>query len=300
MGWEHAPEVNVPDVALIFEGGGMRCAYSAGIVNTLIENGIHFGHVYGLSAGASTSGNYLGGDTVYARASFVDLGKSKETGGWGLWLRHKGYFNYERIYQPGIMPGGAGPSPYKAIIENPAAMTIVAFTRDTGETVEFTKDDFDTADKMMLRIRASSTMPLLMPPPCIDGTYYYDGGLGEGAGIMLPQAQRDGFTRFFVVRTRPKGYRKGPQSMAGLLKLFFWRRPKVREALFSRQERYNAVCEELEALEEQGSVFQVFAEDSTLTSSTLDYDELERNYQAGYAQAQRQVGEWKRWLGLEG
>ena len=299
MGWEHAPEVNVPDVALIFEGGGMRCAYSAGIVNTLSESGIHFGHVYGLSAGASTSGNYLGGDTEYARASFVDLGKTKESGNWGLWLRHKGFFNVERIYQPGIMPGGAGPSPYKEIVANPSQMTIVTFARDTGETIAFTKDDFDTAENMMLRIRASSTMPILMPPPTVDGTVCYDGGLGEGAGIMLPQARRDGFKRFFIVRTRPEGYRKEPQSLMWLFKLFFWRRPKVGEALANRHERYNAVCDELDALVEQGAAFQVYAEDSTLSSSTLEYDELERNYQAGYAQAQRQVGEWKRWLGLE-
>lgn len=33
---------NVFDTALIFEGGGMRGSYTAGVVNTLLENEIYF------------------------------------------------------------------------------------------------------------------------------------------------------------------------------------------------------------------------------------------------------------------
>ncbi|MDD3931624.1 MAG: patatin-like phospholipase family protein, partial [Eubacteriales bacterium] len=50
---------NIHDVALIFEGGGMRASYTAGIVKTLLENELYFDYVAGISAGASHCVNYL-------------------------------------------------------------------------------------------------------------------------------------------------------------------------------------------------------------------------------------------------
>ena len=38
---DYAP--TAPDVALLFEGGGMRAVHTAGVVETLIEAGIHTG-----------------------------------------------------------------------------------------------------------------------------------------------------------------------------------------------------------------------------------------------------------------
>lgn len=43
---------NVLDTALVFEGGGMRNAYTAAVVAELLAQGIHFGHVSGISAGS--------------------------------------------------------------------------------------------------------------------------------------------------------------------------------------------------------------------------------------------------------
>ena len=63
--------VNINDVALIFEGGGMRASYTAGAVVTLLENNLNFGDVYGISAGSSHTVNYVSRDTVRAKMSFV-------------------------------------------------------------------------------------------------------------------------------------------------------------------------------------------------------------------------------------
>ncbi len=55
---------NIFDTALIFEGGGMRASYTAGVVNTLLENELYFDFVAGISAGASHSVNYLSRDPI--------------------------------------------------------------------------------------------------------------------------------------------------------------------------------------------------------------------------------------------
>ena len=70
----HAPlETNVHDVALVFEGGGYRASYTAGIANVLLERGIYFDEVCGISAGSSHTANYISRDQNRVRRSFIDL-----------------------------------------------------------------------------------------------------------------------------------------------------------------------------------------------------------------------------------
>ena len=47
------PGNNVRNCALVFEGGGYRASYTAGIVRVLLEQGIDFDYACGVSAGAS-------------------------------------------------------------------------------------------------------------------------------------------------------------------------------------------------------------------------------------------------------
>ena len=46
---------NVRDCALAFEGGGYRETFSAGIATVLMDVGIRFGYVCGVSAGSSNT-----------------------------------------------------------------------------------------------------------------------------------------------------------------------------------------------------------------------------------------------------
>ena len=85
--------INQPDVALIFEGGGMRNSYTAPMVVELLARNLNFGCVYGISAGSSHTVNYLVRDATRARASFVELVKYPRFGGWGSFVRGTGYFN---------------------------------------------------------------------------------------------------------------------------------------------------------------------------------------------------------------
>ena len=91
--------INQPDVALIFEGGGMRNSYTAPMVVELLARNLNFGCVYGISAGSSHTVNYLVRDATRARASFVELVKYPRFGGWGSFLRGTGYFNSPYLYE---------------------------------------------------------------------------------------------------------------------------------------------------------------------------------------------------------
>ena len=64
-------ESTVHDVALVFEGGGMRNSYSAGAVSVMLEQGLFFDDVYGLSAGATNAIDYVSRDARRNESSFT-------------------------------------------------------------------------------------------------------------------------------------------------------------------------------------------------------------------------------------
>lgn len=297
-----APSASIDDVALIFEGGGMRASYTAGAVVTLLERGFDFADVYGISAGSSHAANYVSRDAVRARAAFTDFVQLPGFGGWGSFLRGTGYFNSPYLYE-GIAEELAGtddPLAFKwdVFCANPAQMHLEAFDWDSGATVGWTKADMSAMRDLLLRVRASSTMPIFMPPTTIDGRTYMDGGMGSSWGILLHGAQASGYERFFIVRTQPRGYRKQPMGRVAqaAFRLLFRRHPKVAEATIARWRHYNALLDEIEELERQGAAYVFYPEAMAVTNRTTDHAALCASYDAGYAQAQRELGEWERFL----
>lgn len=284
------------DTALIFEGGGMRASYTAGTVNTLLENGIYFDNVYGVSAGSSHTVNYLSRDIPRIKKSFVDLLSDPHCIGLGYFLLGEGWFNSRYCYIDDAQPDGVLPYDIDAFRSNPAHACIAAFQCGTGKTVYWTEQDMQTTDDLMQRVRASSSMPFFMPMTEVAGMPYYDGGLAEGAGLLLPKAKRDGFKRFFIVLTRPKGYRKEPARKQTAIKTYYWKHPEVYDALVNRWREYNDVLDEMEQLERDGKALIVYPENMQVTNVEGRYPQLQRSYEDGYAQAQREVGRWKEFL----
>jgi predicted patatin/cPLA2 family phospholipase len=289
---------HISDVALVFEGGGMRASYSAGAAVTLLEQEYSFDFVCGLSAGASHTVDFVSRDIGRTRDAFTEFVTDEHFGDFGTFLRGKGMFSAHWIYQEACLPDGAFPFDMEAFLANPTRVAIQAFDRDSGETTVWTNDDMRTLDDLMVRVRASSTLPIVMPPVEIDGHTYYDGGLGQGAGIPIHLAEDAGYTRFFCVLTRPRGYRKEPTGKAGRMTADLYRRyPHMREALLTRPERYNAELDRLERIAAEGRAYIVYADNMAVTNSTKDHEQLVKSYQDGYAQAQRELPRWREWLG---
>lgn len=289
----------VHGVALMFEGGGMRASYTCATAVKLLEEGIGFDFVCGLSAGASNTVNFVSRDIWRTHASFVDLVDDPHFGDWRTFLQGKGLFSAHWIYEESGLPGGPLAFDFDAFQASPTEMAIQAFDRDSGRTVVWHKRDMRTLGDLMTRVRASSTLPIVMPPVTLDGVTLYDGGLGQGGGIPLHLALDAGYTRVFAVLTRPRGYRKDPQDKATRLTANLYRRhPRLREALLTRAERYNAELARLEEMAARGDAYIVYADKMAVDSGTTDRARLERSYADGYDQATRELPAWLDWLGL--
>lgn len=288
---------NVKDTALIFEGGGMRASYTAGFLNNLLENEIYFDYVAGISAGASSSVNYIARDTVRAKRSFVDLVLEPDFGGWRSFLKGEGFFRSQYIYEETAYPDAPLPLDFDAFMANPAKLRIGAFERSTGEMVYYSKDDIHTMQDLMKIVRASSSMPIFMPPTHFRGRCFVDGGIS--GGIALDIAKRDGCKKFFVVLTRPKGYRKTPAQFKGFIKAYYRKYPLVAEAMLTRHIAYNETLDELEQLQIEGKAFLVYPDVMPVSNREINYEKLAESYRMGYSQGRRDVHIWKEFLELD-
>ena len=143
------------------------------------------------------------------------------------------------------------------------------------------------------------TLPLVLPPTVVDGRALYDGGIGRGGGIMVPRAMDDGLSRFFVVCTRPRGFRR-PLKPNRFYDAFFWRRPRMREALDTWKRRYDAELDRLDRLEAEGRAYVFYANDQGVKNTERDAEKLARNYERGRMQALSEFDKWERFLSGQG
>lgn len=287
----------VTGTALVFEGGGMRASYTSGLAVALLEAGLHLDWVGGISAGSSNTANYVSRDAWRARHSFTDFAADPRFGDWRTFLRGQGLFNARYIYEETGLPGAALPFDWDTFAANPATVRIGGFNATRGEPVWWGREDFASMADLMVRVRASSTMPVVMPPVTIDGEVYVDGALGPSGGIPLDAARADGYRRFLVVLTRPRDYLKTASRADWYVRRHFRRLPAVAEALRQRPARYNATREELWELEREGAAYLFVPEVMPVGNGERDVARLRASHEAGLAQARRELPAIREFLG---
>lgn len=281
--------IDASDVALILEGGGMRASYTAPMVVKFLEQGVRFGWVGGISAGASHTANFLSGDSWRTRHSFTDFAADRQFGGWGSMARGRGYFNAAYIYQ-----GSQEALPYNFsdFLGNPADMHIEALRADTGETVAWGRDDMGTVDDLMVRVRASSTIPVAMVAPVIDGIEYVDGAMGTSGGLLIDAAEKAGYSRFAVISSRPRDYRKSHVTRPRAIHRLLRSRPAVANAMITRPARYNAAKDRILQLEREGRAKVFFPDSMPVGTGERSVAKLAAAYAMGEAQV---ASEWEDW-----
>ncbi|MFX0539636.1 patatin-like phospholipase family protein [Ornithinimicrobium sp. Y1847] len=291
------PAAPISRTALLFEGGGMRASYTSGMVVALLEAQLRLPWVGGISAGASNTANYLSRDPWRARHSFTDFAADPRFGDWRTFARGKGLFNAQYIYEETSLPGQALPFDWDTFADSDQALRIGAFNATRGEQVHWGREDITTLRDLMVRVRASSTMPVVMPPVTIEGEVYVDGALGPAGGIALDAARADGYDRFLVVLTQERGYVKTAQRGDRLLRRWFRSLPAVADALRERPARYNATREELFELEKEGSAYLFVPETMPVGNGERDVATLRASHEAGLAQARREIPAIREFLG---
>lgn len=276
----------------------MRASYTSAVVSLLLEENINFEWVGGISAGASNTANYLSRDVPRSYRSFVDFAQDPNFGNMRTWVAGKGLFNAPYIYEEAGLANAALPYDWDMYRHNPAKFSVGAFEMETGKMKYWGREDVEQLNDLMVRVRASSSLPVVMPPVSLNGKTYVDGALGPTGGFALDAARAAGYKKFFVVMTRGRHYVKPPQSMSGVYRRIFRKYPAVINGIMHRAHRYNQTRAELFELEKKGDAYLFLPENMTVSNSERDVRKLRQSYELGAIQARRELPAWKEFLGI--
>lgn len=86
------------DTALVLEGGGMRGVFTAGVLDSFIDQEIRFPYTIGVSAGASNGISYASGQRGRSRFSNIDLLGIYNYIGLKHFLRGKGMIDLDYLF----------------------------------------------------------------------------------------------------------------------------------------------------------------------------------------------------------
>jgi len=277
---------------LVLEGGGMRGLFTAGMMDVMMENGIRFDGIVGVSAGASFGCNYKSHQIGRVLRYNVRFKDDPRYMGLRNLLRTGNLVAAEFSYH--TLPKELDVFDFEAYNSDPTEFHVVCTDVLTGQPVYHRIDFMD--DKGLEWIRASASMPLVSKPVDIEGKLLLDGGISDS--IPLRYFQEQGFERNLVILTQPKGFYKKKTKLMPLFHLFSSRYPAIVQAMSRRHLMYNEELAYLEEQERLGKILLVYPQDVLPIGRTeQNEDKMRRIYAMGRAKAEEMLPEIQAFVG---
>lgn len=276
---------------LVLEGGAMRGLFTAGILDVMMESGIEFDGMVGVSAGAAFGCNYKSRQPCRAIRYNIRFARDKRYCSWQSWWKTGDLYNARFGYH--IIPTRYDIFDDKAYDENPMAFYAVCTDVETGKAVykRLDKSGHLTYDW----IRASASMPLASKVIELEGKKVLDGGVADS--IPLEFFEHIGYDRNIVILTQPEGYVKEHNRLMPLMRIALRKYPNMIEALDKRHLMYNRQLEYVREAERKGRCL-VIRPDAKLPIGHIshDPDEMMRVYNIGREMGERKLDEMRKFL----
>lgn len=277
-------------VGLVLEGGAMRGMYTAGVLDTFLDEKITADAVVGVSAGALFGVNFLSGQKGRVIRYNKRFNSDPDYLGFRPLLREGNIVSTKYAYEdvPKVLDKFDDEAFQRSGIPFYAVVTNVR----TG-WAEYMR--IDSVFAQMDVLRASGSMPMVSRPVQIGQEQYLDGGISDSIPYHWMAAQ--GCDKLIVVLTRDAGYRKTPNRLAEVYRL---RHPQIAHQMATRHERYNWCIDELRRWEADGKAF-VIRPSQPITISTIEKDaeKLQQVYDLGVKDAGASLAGLRAYLGLE-
>lgn len=265
---------------LVLEGGGMKGAYTTGVLDFFLEKGIAFSRIYGVSAGAVHMMSYLSKQKKRSINISTKYAGDKRYCSVESLIRTGDIFNVDMCYN--LIPRKYEPFDNQTYMSYPGKAFAVVTNIETGKPEYLrVKDGF--AD--LKKVQASASLPLVSRNVEIEGKLYLDGGISDA--IPLRKSILDGNQKNIVILTKEEGYVRQPSSQLGLIKLRYRKFPKVYELMKNRHVAYNETMEFLRKQQENGQAFVIRPKNpSDVGRLEKDPKKIEALYMEGYSDAE--------------
>lgn len=276
---------------LILEGGAMRGMFTAGVLDVMMENGIDFDGLIGVSAGAAFGCNYKSKQIGRSIRYNMKYCNDKRFSGVGSLIKTGNIFNTDFAY--GEVPLKYDVFDFDTYENNPMDFYVVCTDIETGKAVYHNykgKEDhgFDW-------IRASASMPLVSQIVEIDGRKLLDGGIADS--VPVKYFEKIGYDKNVVVLTQPQNYVKKPNNMMPLIRMKYRKYPRLIEAMENRHINYNQTLSYIKEQEKQGKLFVIRPKEKLQIGRVeKNPEKLKKVYEIGRETILPQISEIKGFL----
>lgn len=276
---------------LVVEGGGTKIAYTGGVLQCFLEQGIDIPYCVGISAGAMMLLPYVSRQPGRLRLTGVDAASQKDLIGLKPIMEEGSLFALEKTAQ---FIQEKMPLDYETFFSSPTQLDIGVYDMKTRKTRYYGKEYVDASDDLLI---ASCSLLLLSKPKQFDGNTVIDAGLTDM--IPVSQALKAGCEKVIVVSTKEEGYRrkKAPWWQLMGARLVYHDR-QITEDFRNRHIHYEEQWQIIHDLEKEGKALVLRPhQDYGITRYTTDREKLDAWFKLGYAETLERLGEIRAFLG---
>lgn len=272
---------------LVLEGGGVRGLYTAGVLDTFMENGIEFDGIIGVSAGACFGPNFLSNQKGRAIRYNKRFNKSHKYMGMGSLIFTGNYFNTKLAYE--VVPRKIDVFDDETFKKSNVPFYAVVTNLRTGKAeykqINSVFEDMDI-------IRASASMPFVSTPVQLGNDLYLDGAIADS--IPYAEFHKMGYDELVVVLTKDREYIRKPVNKLLTRLMYGLKYPKMAKRLEKRHIEYNRTRVRLFDLEEKGLI-KIIAPSKEVPVSRVERDpeRMQRLYDLGCQDAKDMIDKLK-------
>jgi predicted patatin/cPLA2 family phospholipase len=278
-------EESTVSIGLVLEGGGMRGAYTSGVLDVFLDEEIFFPKVYGVSAGACNALSYVSRQKGRNRQIFSKYATDNRYVSVKN-LQEKGsLFDFDFLF--GELFHELIPFDYQTFYHSSMQLFVGATDLMSGMEVYYPKESLD---ETFTAVKASSSLPFLSQVVKLDGKFLLDGGIA--APIPLERSIFDGNQFHVVVLTRDYSYRKDlkPDFSPAMLRTVYGQYPGMISAMMVRPETYNSELQVVRRQEQAGKVLAIRpSRPIDISRYEKDPQKLENIYQLGVQDAKKKL-----------
>lgn len=265
-------------VGLVLEGGGMRGAYTAGVLAWFLREKIEFDYAVGISAGAQHLVNYLTKDEEYLKNIAVKIGANEFSKGLKPLLKEGNLVSYDYLFDYVIKE--IAPLDLAMVKASTVEAEVGVYDLQADKAIFVNTKDLDKDHKIL---KAASTIPFAGKPVKINNKKYVD----AGARYMIPieRSIEKNMDKHIVVTTKPESYTREPTGLLTNILLFtFYNKYKnFRKLIKDRSQIYYRQKDLVKELVKKDEALELYPSKAfNIGRFGGDVNELEDLFQTGF------------------
>lgn len=265
-------------LGLVLEGGGLRAAYTAGVLRWFKDNHVNVDFVVGISSGALLATLFVADERDALKLLAVDYASKKENVGWSPMLREFAPVGYNYLFKEIIQ--NKLKLDMNKVIHASIPLEIGVYDLYDQQTLWLNNQDLDKEWKF---VHAACVLPIAGRAVRIGKKRYLDAGLRSM--ISIDRSLANGCDRHIVITTKDKDFvrKQNSKPLQFVLDMMYLRFPTMRKQFRLRTGIYYEEKAKVEALEEKGeAIFLRPSKDLGVKRFSGDYDQLKALYDLGY------------------